>query len=210
MWCRDHNRAGRLLNDQLQNLDNFCLMNHPQVWTTINKTEIDLSILPVDMVPLTDLSIYPGLLSNNLAVLLEMQHQHNTERVSVLKKWLTEHADWELYREYITTATTNIEWTYIDTNEANITNPILEAAELSIPKSSGKHQQHHTGRTTWELGWPSTVKEPMIIRLLVLRHYQQKMLMSIHHSNLPFQTAFDRCTLKISNIWAHVSQLKFV
>ena len=23
MWCRDHNRAGRLLNEQLQNLDNF-------------------------------------------------------------------------------------------------------------------------------------------------------------------------------------------
>ena len=72
MWCRDHNRAGRLLNEQLQNLDNFCLMNHPQVWTTINKTAIDLSLLPVDIVPLTDWSIYPGLLSHHLAVLLEI------------------------------------------------------------------------------------------------------------------------------------------
>ena len=54
MWFRDHNRAGRLLNEQLQNLDNFCLMNHPQVWTTINKTAIYLSLLPVDIVPLTD------------------------------------------------------------------------------------------------------------------------------------------------------------
>ena len=62
MWCSDHNRAGRLLNDQLQNLDSICLMKHPQVSTTINKTEIDLSILPVDMVPLTDGSIYPGYL----------------------------------------------------------------------------------------------------------------------------------------------------
>ena len=114
------------------------LINHPQVWTPINKTAIDLSILPDDMVPLTDWSIYPGLLSDHLAVLLEIQHQHNTERVSVPKKWLTQHADWELYREYITIATTNIEWTDIDTNEANITNAILEAAELTIPKSSGK------------------------------------------------------------------------
>ena len=138
MWCRDHNREGRLLNDQLQNIDNFCLMNHPQVWTTINKTTIDLLNLPVDMVPLTDWSIYPGLLSNHLAALLEIQHQHNTERVSVPKKWLTQHADWELHREHITTATTNIEWTDIDTNEANITNAILEAAELSLPKLSGK------------------------------------------------------------------------
>ena len=33
---------------------------------------------------------------------------------------------------------TIIEWTYIDTNKANITKATLEAAELSIPKSSGK------------------------------------------------------------------------
>ena len=38
---------------------------------------------------------------------------------------------------------------------------ILEAVELSILKSSGKkHQQHHTGRTTWEVGWQSTVTIP--------------------------------------------------
>ena len=59
IWCRDHNRAGRLLNEQLQILDDLCLMNHPQVWTTINKTAIDISLIPVDMVPLTDWSIYP-------------------------------------------------------------------------------------------------------------------------------------------------------
>ena len=126
MWCRDHNRARRLLNYQLQNLDNLCLMNHPQVWTTINKKAIYLSILPVDMVPLTDWSIYPGLISDPLAVVLAIQHQHTTERVSVPKKWLTQHAYWYLYREHITTAATNIEWTDIDTNEANITNAILE------------------------------------------------------------------------------------
>ena len=36
------------------------------------------------------------------------------------------------------TSTANIEWTDVDTNEANITKAILEAAELAIPKSSGK------------------------------------------------------------------------
>ena len=69
MWCIYHNRAGRLLNEQLQNLDNFCLMNHPQVLTPINKTinkAIDLSLIPVDIVPSTDWSIYPGLLSDHL------------------------------------------------------------------------------------------------------------------------------------------------
>ena len=95
-WCRYHNRAGRLLNEQLRNLDNFCLMNHTHVWTTINKTTIDISLLLVDIVPFTNWSIYPGLHSDHLAVLLEIQHQHNTERVSVPKRWLTQHADWEL------------------------------------------------------------------------------------------------------------------
>ena len=103
MWCIDHNRAGRILNQQLQNLYNFCIMNHPQVWTTINKTEIDISLLPVDMAPLTDWSIYPRLFSDHLAVSLGLQHQHKTERVSV-----TQHVDWELYQEHITTTTTSI------------------------------------------------------------------------------------------------------
>ena len=80
MWCRDHNREGRLLNEQLQTLDNFCLVNQPQVWTTINKTAINLSLLPVDMVRLTDWSIYPRPLSNHLADLLEIEHQHSTKR----------------------------------------------------------------------------------------------------------------------------------
>ena len=81
MWCRDHNRAARMLNEQLQNHDNVCLMNHPQVWTTINKTEIDLSLL-----------------RDHIAVLLEIQHQPSPDIVSVPKRWLTQHADWELYR----------------------------------------------------------------------------------------------------------------
>ena len=108
MWCRYHNRAGRILNEQLQNLDNFCLMNNLQVWTTIKKTKIDLSLLPVDMVPLTDLSIYLGLFSDHFVVLLEIQQHHITERVSVPKRWLTQDADWEFYQEHITTATTSI------------------------------------------------------------------------------------------------------
>ena len=29
-WCRASSRAGRLLSEQLQDLDNFCLINHPQ------------------------------------------------------------------------------------------------------------------------------------------------------------------------------------
>ena len=137
IWSRDHNRAGRILNEQLQNIDIFCLMNHP-----INKTAIDLSLLPVDIAPLTNWSTYPGLLSDHLAVQLEIQHQHSPE---CPKRWLTRHADWELYREDITTSTTSIEWTDVDTSEANITKAILESAELSIPKSSEKnHQQHHT------------------------------------------------------------------
>ena len=87
------------------------------------------------MVPLTGWSIYPRLLSDPLAVLLEIQHKHNTEIVSVPKGWLPQYTDWELYQEHITTDTTNMHWTDIDTNEVNVTKAIVQAAELSIPKS---------------------------------------------------------------------------
>ena len=137
-WCRTNSRAGRLLSEKLQDLDNFCLMNHPQVWTTVNKTVIDISIVPVDMTPLTSWSIYPGLLSDHLAVLLEIQPQHTPGRVAVPRRWRIQQADWEPYREHMMASTANIEWTDVDTNEANITRAILEAAELAIPKSSGK------------------------------------------------------------------------
>ena len=127
MWCREHNRTGRLLNDQLQNLDNFCLMKHPKVRTTINKTTIDFSILPVDMVPLTAWSIYPGLLSDYLAVLLEIHHQHNTKKFQS-KRDGSENTHIGNVTENITTDTTNIEWTDIVINKANITTAIIEAA----------------------------------------------------------------------------------
>ena len=137
-WCRSNNPAGRLLNEQIQDLDNFCLMNHPQVWTTVYKTAIDLSIVPADMAPSTSWSIYPGLLSDHLAVQLEIQVQNTPGRVAGLKRWRTQHADWELYREHMMASTANMEWADVETNEANITRAILEAAELAIPKSSGK------------------------------------------------------------------------
>ena len=157
-WCRANKRAGRLLNEQIQYLDNFCLMNHPQVWTTVNKTVIDLSLVPVDMAPSTSWSIYPGLLSDHLAVLLEIRTLHIPGRVAVPKRWLTQHADWKLYREHIMTSTASIEWKDVDTNEANITKAILEAQNWLYPSHQGKHQQRHTGGTT--SGWPSTATIP--------------------------------------------------
>ena len=83
-------------------------------------------------------SLYPGLHSDHLAVLLEIQPQNTPGRVVVPRRWRTQHADWELYREHMMASTANIEWADVDTNEANITRAILEAAELAIPKSSGK------------------------------------------------------------------------
>ena len=151
MWCKYHNRAARLLNEQLRNIDNFCLMNHPKVWTTIKKTEIGRLLLPVGMVPLTDWLIYTGLVSDHLAVPLEIQYQHKTERVSVPKRWLIQHTDWKLYREHITTATTNVEWADIDTSESNITKDILETRrhyqQTNTNGTSACPQHHNILRT---------------------------------------------------------------
>ena len=64
IWSNDHTRAGHPLNDQLQNHENFCLMNHQHVWIALNKTAIDHSLISVDMVPIRYGSIYHGLVSD--------------------------------------------------------------------------------------------------------------------------------------------------
>ena len=97
-------------------------------------TVIYLSLLAVGIFLLTAWSIYHRLFIDHLSVLLEIIHKHNNERGTVPKRWLTQHADCE----HIAEATTNMKLKDIDTNEANITKAILEAAVISIPKSSGK------------------------------------------------------------------------
>ena len=122
MWCRDHNKAGRLLINQLRILDSYYLMNHPQVWTTTKRTVVDLSLAHVDMASLTDWSIYP----------------HSTNSFRRPRRWLTEQANWKQYQQKITDTTSDVEWQDIDTNETNITTAIMNAASATIPRSSGK------------------------------------------------------------------------
>ena len=136
MWSRDHNKAGRQLINQLRNLDSFYLMNHPQVWTTTKRTVVDLSLVPADMSSASDWSIYPGMLSDHLAV--QIKHSHSINSKIRPRRWLTDHANWEHYSQNITDATIDLEWQDMDTNETSITTAILNFASATIPRSSGK------------------------------------------------------------------------
>ena len=69
-WCRNNNAAGSSLNDQLVQLDTHILMNTPHLSTTVHDTGIDLSLVSNEMAAKTYWSIYPGLVSDHLAVKL--------------------------------------------------------------------------------------------------------------------------------------------
>ena len=69
-WCRANNAAGSSLNDQLVQLDTHILMNTPHVSTTVHDTVIDLSLVSNEMAANTYWSIYPGFVSDHLAVML--------------------------------------------------------------------------------------------------------------------------------------------
>ena len=79
-WCRANNAAGSSLNDQLVQLDTHILMNTPHVSTTVHDTVIDLSLVSNEMAANTYWSIYPGLVSDHLAVMHTLVNVHQTTR----------------------------------------------------------------------------------------------------------------------------------
>ena len=108
-------------------------MKHPQVWTTTKRNVVDLALVPVDMSSATDWSIYPGMLSDHLPIQLKIQHTDSTNSKRRPRRWLTDQANWEQYRENITDATIDLEWQEMDTNETNITTAIINSASATIP-----------------------------------------------------------------------------
>ena len=134
-------------------------MNHPQVWTTINKSAIDLSLFRR-----TWLNQQAGPSTRDFLVIIlrptgDTSPNHPWKSCGP-KEMAHTHADWDLYRDHMMASTANMEWADVETNEANITRAILEAAELAIPKSSGKTSAAPYWRTTWESGWPRTATTP--------------------------------------------------
>ena len=189
MWCRDHNRAGRLLINQLRNLDSFYLINHPQVWTTTKRTVVDLAIVPVDMSSATDWSIYPGMVSDHLAVQIKIQHTHSSNIPTRPRSWLTDQANWQQYRQNITDATIDIEWQDMDTNETNITAAILNSA--SGKSSTRPYWKHNLGIRM--------AKCTYNVKLKAFR--RQNTPDTLKQVQEAYQAYSERCTLVRNNSW---------
>ena len=98
-WCRNNNAAGSSLNDQLVQLDTHSLMNTPHLSTTVHDTGIDLSLVSNEMAAKTYWSIYPGLVSDHLAVMLTIVNTTPPDSTPRPKRWLLELADWDKYKD---------------------------------------------------------------------------------------------------------------
>ena len=70
MWCRSTDRAGRILLDQIENSNEYVIMNKPQIPTTQYRTTIDLTIVHSSIAALSEWSIYDNLISDHYPILL--------------------------------------------------------------------------------------------------------------------------------------------
>ena len=137
-WCRANNAAGSSLNDQLVQLDTHILMNTPHVSTTVHDTVIDLSLVSNKMAANTYWSIYPGFVSDHLAVLLTIVNTRPPDSTPRPKRWLLELADWDKYKDELQERSAEMEWHGdLEVNEQQLVAVILQAAEIAIPKSTG-------------------------------------------------------------------------
>ena len=137
-WCGANNAAGSSLNDQLVQLDTHILMNTPHVSTTVHDTVIDLSLVSNEMAANTYWSIYPGFVSDHLAVLLTIVNTRPPDSIPRPKRWLLELADWDKYKDELQERSAEMEWHGdLEVNEQQLVAVILQAAEIAIPKSTG-------------------------------------------------------------------------
>ena len=105
-WCRaTQNRAGITLSDQLDNLDDYVMMNMESdeyVPTTTYDTTVDLSIIHRDIAAKTNWSIYGGVSSDHFPVMLTWYPGPPLYRTLSPPKLQLHKADWSKFEKVIT------------------------------------------------------------------------------------------------------------
>ena len=138
-WCRAANASGNILRDQLDRSNNCILLNHPQVWTTVNDSVLDLAVCSPSLAAITDWDTLPELTSDHIAVQLNIHSAFTYTEIHVPKKYATKRADWQIYREELTTQLTNFDTsTSMEDNVDALYEAISKAADKAMPSNTGK------------------------------------------------------------------------
>ena len=92
-WCRSNNASGQDLKSQLDNTNDFVLLNEPQVWTTTYETAIDLAICSRALAAFADWSSFPSLVSDHIAVKVTIHKAFTYNGYNHNQSYLSKHAD---------------------------------------------------------------------------------------------------------------------
>ena len=134
-WCRSNNASGQDLKSQLDNTNDFVLLNEPQVWTTTYETAIDLAICSRALAAFADWSSFPSLVSDHIAIKVTIHKAFTYNGYNHNQGYLSKHADWDKYSSEITRQLQEVDTARdMDTSLANLTEIILKAADAAIPK----------------------------------------------------------------------------
>ena len=138
-WCRATNASGSILRNQLDESNNCILLNHPQVWTTTNDSVLDLAICSPSLAAITDWDTLPELTSDHIAVQITINSAFTYSETNATKKYVTKHADWQIYREELTALLTNIDTSgTMEDNIETLYEAISKAASKAMPTTPVK------------------------------------------------------------------------
>ncbi len=134
-WCRTTDRAGKQLYDQLQQLNNYIVINkkHTPTFPTRNGgTTIDLCIMNTELAPDCVWDLHPSLISDHHACIISINKDTLATQETFIPKWVIDKANWREFSEHITTnlPPSNDD---INTETRQITDTIVAAARCAIP-----------------------------------------------------------------------------
>ncbi|GFW40287.1 putative RNA-directed DNA polymerase from transposon X-element [Trichonephila clavipes] len=132
------NPRGRQIEQMLSD-HCLCLLNHEPIRSFHT---IDLAICSPSLLPHLNLSVEKDLYnSDHFPVILS--HDSDTDGKTFPPTYSYRHADWALFTQLAVITDTMVKTESVDTSVQEVTNVLITAAELSIPKISSHSFQHY-------------------------------------------------------------------
>ena len=136
LWDTKSDAAGRAIMNQLEQLDDYVILNEDQQATTTYDTAIDVTIVHSRFAARSKWEVMSSLVSDHLGI-CTMLYTQDLPPEQHHPQWILHKADWSAFKQKISTLLADTELA-LDVNEMaqKLTDILTQAANESIPKSS--------------------------------------------------------------------------
>ncbi len=199
-WCKSTDRAGKHLYDQMQQLNNYIIINkkHTPTFPTRNGgTTIDLCIMNTELAPHCEWDLHPSLISDHHACIITINKDTIATKETFIPKWVIDKANWKEFGEYITLnlPPPNDD---INTETRQITNTIVSAAKVAIPVT----KPITVKKDTWYKDFLVRATKTSINSLINKCRTNKTYLPQLKEANLEFQMACKNAKAQSWHNWA--------